>query len=124
MHTALMVEESRSLMTFMAAGGLRLRAAVWVYLQGSSSWRLWLVPPRGCSDRNEFYRHLAGFFLNHRDLVKSFDASDIEMMPATDPALVALRKMVRMTGEKEVFIRPTRLGEFELAKGIVVRLEI
>jgi hypothetical protein len=39
---------------------------MWVHNTDIDTWKLWLVPPRGLTDKHEFYRRLFEIATNHR----------------------------------------------------------
>jgi len=87
-------------------------------------WRLWIVPSAKLKDKREFYRQLAELISTNRDKLHGLEASDIEMVAASHPAVRGLSFMVHMEGSGEAYVTGNTLNGFYLPEGIILRMAI
>jgi hypothetical protein len=59
MDQGTLVSSGHALVRAMDDAGFRPRLGMWVHNTDTDTWKLWLVPPHGKTDKTDFYRHIA-----------------------------------------------------------------
>lgn len=100
------------------------RAAVWVSNPETGIWRLWIVPNKELKDKHEFYRRTAELISKNRPELGSFEISDIEFAAESHPAMQALKRFARVTGNSVVSIQSSMVDGFYLPDCIVLEMTL
>lgn len=121
MDQSTLVSSGHALVAAMDASGFGPRLAMWVHNTDTETWKLWLVPPAGKKDQEEFYRNIAQIVSKHRAELGDIDASDTQMVPETHPAVQGLREFLRVPGLGNAHFSGNRFNGFYLPGGIILR---
>lgn len=101
--------------------GSRPRAAMWV-ADEQRGWKLWIVPDSGTKDQRDFYRRAANAISKHRSELGSIDASDLEMVAASHPAVKGLSRIIQMDELGSAHFSSNMLNGYYLPNAIVLRM--
>jgi hypothetical protein len=123
MDQNVLVTAGRNIVSFLDEEGIPPRAALWVYSTDNGTWKFWVVPPQSIKDQREFYRHIARGVSQNRDKMGGVDASDVEMVKDTHPAIQALSRVIRAR-DADVRMTNNMLNGFFLPDGIVLRMDL
>src|SRR3990172_7010512 len=96
------VRAAQALVRRLDEADMRPRAALWAYTSDTDSWRLWIVPPVGMSDKREFYLRLADVFAAHGDELAGLDSGEVQFVDAKHPVIQGLCRFVRNDGLSEI----------------------
>jgi hypothetical protein len=66
------VNSGHTLVRALDDAGLSPRLAMWVHSTDTDTWKLWVVPPEGVNDKQEFYRRIAEIITKHRADLETF----------------------------------------------------
>ena len=121
MDQNLLVINGQALVKALDAEGLVARLAMWVHSTETDTWKLWMVAPVGIEDKREFYRRLAQTVSRHRTDVGDLDASDVEMVAETHPAVRGLGRFIRAPGLASIQFAGNRFDGYYLPEGIILR---
>ncbi len=124
MDQTALVTAGHKLVDAMARHGLPPRAAMWVHNTDTDTWRLWIVPPAGMTDKRDFYRQAAVLISEETDAFSGLDVSDIEMVSSEHPALKGLSREFRVKGRRDIHISSTNLNGFYLPDGIILEMNL
>jgi len=94
--------------------------AMWV-LSDADIWKLWIVPPPKLIDKHEFYRRASEVIAKHRADLGDVTISDIEMQAASQPAISAMFRVVRMEGFGGARFAGTTFNGYYLPDAVVLR---
>lgn len=123
MDSNLLVSAGHKLIDVLEAKGIKPRAAMWVHNTDVDTWKLWIVPPKNFNDQRAFYRKVAEAASENKDAFGGIDASYVEMVPDSHPAIQSMAKMLRVTNKSSVFMQNNRLNNYYLADGIVLLMD-
>ncbi len=119
-----LVSSGHALVKALDAIGLNPRLAMWVHATDTDTWKLWIVPPVGLTDKHEFYRHVSEAISKNRADLGGIDASDTEMVLESHPAIKGLRGVMRMPGLGSAYFSGNRFNDFYLPDGIILRIDL
>lgn len=100
------------------------RVAMWVHNTDTDTWKLWIVPPPGLTNKHEFYRLVSEIISKHRPELGGIDASDTEMVLDTHPAMRGLGRFIKQPGLGSTFFTGNRFNGFYLPDGIILRVDL
>ncbi|MFM9845944.1 MAG: hypothetical protein ACKVP3_02135 [Hyphomicrobiaceae bacterium] len=124
MDSSILVSAGHELLDTLEAKGLKPRAAMWVHNTDIDTWKLWVVPPKNFSDQRAFYRQVVEAIAESGNPFPDIDASDVEMVSDSHPAIASLAKLIKVTDKSSVTLHNNKLGNFYLADGIILRMDI
>ena len=124
MDQATLVKAGHNLIDFLEAEGFSPRGAMWINNKDAQTWRLWIVPPKGFTDKNEFYRLVSTVVSKHRNELFDIDASDTEFVLDTHPAIKPMGVMFRVENRGSIFISDNMVNGFYIPDGIILKLTI
>lgn len=124
MDHSTLVSAGRLIIIELATRNLQPRAAVWVRLADTDVWKFWIVPPASLTDNHRFYRIIASIISKHRPALGGVDASDIQMVSETHPAIKGLQRAVRVTGQSVITIKDSVFFGFYLPEAIVLEMNL
>jgi hypothetical protein len=119
-----LVSGGHALVRELDNAGLHPRAAMWVHNTDTDTWKLWIVPPRGLTDKHEFYRRISVIVANNRAALGGIDTSDTEMILDTHPAMKGMEQFMRMPGLGSVHFSGNRVNGFYMPDGIILRADL
>ena len=119
-----LVSAGHALVKALDATGLKPRLAMWVHATDTDTWKLWIVPPAGLTDKQEFYRRVSVVITKHRADLGGIDASDTEMVLDSHPAVRGLRGFMRMPGLGSTYFSGNRFNDYYLPDGIILRIDL
>jgi hypothetical protein len=119
-----LVSSGHALVRALDAAGLQPRFAMWVHNTDLNTWKLWLVPPSGLTDKREFYRRVAVLVAQHRNELGGLDVSDTEMITEAHPAVKGLRGFMHAPGLTDIHFSGNSFNGFYLPDGIILRIEL
>ncbi len=119
-----LVSSGHALVNALDATDLKPRLAMWVHATDTDTWKLWIVPPVGLTDKREFYRRVSEIVSKNRADLGGIDASDTEMILDSHPAVRGLRGFIRMPGLGSVHFAGNRFNDFYLPDGIILRVDL
>ena len=119
-----LVSGGHALIKAMDDVGLHPRVAMWVHYADTDSWKLWIVPPPGLTDKREFYRRVSEIVSSRRTELGGIDASDTEMVLDTHPAMQGIGRFIRQPGLGSTFFAGNRFNGYYLPQGIILRSEL
>ena len=124
MDQSVLVTTGQALVRALDAAGIPPRAALWVHNSDTNTWKLWIVPPKGLSDKREFYRRLSEVVSKAQNELSGIDASDTEMVLENHPAMTGLGKFIKAPGLGSVNFPGNRFNGFYLPDGIILRVNL
>jgi len=124
MDQSTLVTGGHALVKRLDVAGLRPRLAMWVHNTDTDTWRLWIVPPPGRTDKREFYRTVAQILSKDRAAFGDIDASDTEMILDTHPAMNGLKKLLRAPDLTSIHFSGNKFNGFYVPEGIILRLDL
>ena len=124
MDQSTLVSAGQALVKALDQAGFSPRMAVWVHNNEIDSWKLWLVPPKGVTDKHEFYRRVSEIASKHRTEVGSLSASDTEMVLENHPAVQGLGKFLKAPNIESVYFSGNRFNNYYLPDGIILRSNV
>ena len=119
-----LVSSGHALITALDAAKLAPRLAMWVHGTDTDTWKLWLVPPKGVTDKQDFYRRVAQTISQHRAEVGGIDVSDAEMISDAHPAVRGLASFIRAPGLGNISFSGNSFNGFYLPDGIILRVDL
>jgi hypothetical protein len=126
MDQAILVKSGQALVGKLDQTDVRPRAALWVNNTDTGSWKLWVVPDKRFSAReqHEFYRKVAEVVTGDRDRMLGLEPSDVEMVAESHPAIKGLASAFHVTGLSSVHMSSNTFNGFYLPDGIILRMEL
>jgi hypothetical protein len=124
MDQNILVTSGHALVRALDKAGIPPRAALWVHNTETDTWKLWLVPPHGMTDKRDFYRRLAEIITKNRSELGGIDASDTEMVLDSHPAMKGLKNFIRAPGLGSIHFSGNRFNGFYLPDGIILRVDL
>ena len=118
------VRGAQSLVRFMDESGLRPRAALWTYTSDTDSWKLWIVPPIGLTDKREFYLRLADIFAAHAEQLTGLGAGEVQFVDAEHPVIRGLGKIFQAEGPGEIRFTNNLLNGYFLPDAVIIRMAV
>ncbi|HEX3431652.1 MAG TPA: hypothetical protein VHT03_12275 [Rhizomicrobium sp.] len=122
MDQTTLVNAGRIIITELTTRKVTPRAAVWVRLGDSDTWKLWIVPPGGFTDDYRFYRMMASIVSKRRQELGGIDAADVKLVSEDHPAIKGLRRAVKATDGGIIFMKDNVLFGFYLPEAIVLEM--
>ncbi len=122
MDTNILVKEGTALVEVLDEIGIKPIAAMWVHNTEEDTWQFWLVPSAEFNDKLEFFSALARVFAEHREKFDNLEISDVRFRTAKDPAISAVRGVIRLDGLGSTHLNNNRVNGFYLPDGIVLRM--
>ena len=119
-----LVSGGHALVTELDKAGFRPRVAMWVHNTDTDTWKLWIVPPAGFTDKHDFYRRISMIVAKNRAALGGIDASDTEMVLDTHPAVKGLKSFLKAPGLGSVHFSGNRFNNFYLPDGIILRVDL
>lgn len=119
-----LVSAGHALVKALDAIGLNPRVAMWVHATDTDTWKLWIVPPAGLTDKQEFYRRVSEVASKDPAALGGIDASDTEMVLDSHPAIKGLRGFMRMPGLGNAYFSGNRFNGYYLPDGIILRIDL
>jgi hypothetical protein len=124
MDQNVLVSSGHALIKALDDVGLRPRAAMWVHNTDTDTWKLWIVPRAGFTDKHEFYRRVSEIVSKNRAALGGIDASDTEMVLDSHPAMSGLGRFLKMPGLGSSNFPGNRFNGFYLSDGIILRSDL
>lgn len=124
MDQNILVSSGHALVKALDDAGLQPRLAMWVHKTDTDTWKLWIVPPTGAKDKQDFYRRVAHAVSKHRAELGGIDASDIEMVLDTHPAVKGLKVFLKAPGLGSIHFSGNMFNGFYLPDGIILRIDL
>jgi hypothetical protein len=124
MDQSTLVSAGHALVRELDSAGLRPRVAIWVRSTDTDTWKLWIVPPPGFTDKHDFYRRVSVIVSKNRAALGGIDASDTEMVLETHPAIKGLAGFLKAPGFNSIHFSGNRFDNFYLPEGIILRVEV
>lgn len=124
MDKGLLVGSGHALVDLLEANGVALSAAMWVKGSDIDLWKLWIVPREANFDKREFYRNISALISDKADDFQGIDASYIELVPASHPAIQALSGIFHVSGKSDVHVQSNMLNGFYLPDGIILLMDL
>jgi hypothetical protein len=124
MDQEILVSGGHALVKAMDESGLTPRLAMWVHNSDMDTWKLWLVPPQGLTDKQLFYRKLSEIVSSNREHLSGLDSSDTEMISEEHPAAKGLRRFIRAPGFSNIVFKGNMFNGFYLPDGIIIRSDL
>ncbi|HXY58656.1 MAG TPA: hypothetical protein VEH76_08750 [Methylocystis sp.] len=118
-----LVSSGQALVRALDESGLPPRAAMWVHETENDNWRLWLVPPKGTTDRRDFFLQIAKIVAENRLRLGGFDTGDARMVLDDHPAIKGLRSYMKVPGLNNIFFPGNKFEGYYLPEGIILRLD-
>jgi hypothetical protein len=119
--STVLVSTGHALLRALDEAGLVVRLAMWVHNRETDTWKLWLVPPKGTTDKHEFYRRVANVISRNRDTLAGLNASETEMIKDGHPAAKGLASMMKTGPFAAVNMVGNVVNGFYLPDGILLR---
>ena len=116
-----LVKQGKALVVALDRVGFIPRIAMWVHSTDTDTWKLWIVPPKGFSDKREFYRRVAEIISSNRIELGGLDVSDTEMVQDSHPAMKGISRFIRVPDLAAVSFSGNRFNHFYLPDGIILR---
>lgn len=117
-----LVDFGRAVAEAMDGDHMAPRGLMWVNNSDTQTWKLWVIPPAGLSDRREFYRRTAVIMSRIRDKFPNNDISDIEYISESHPAIMGLSRMFRLEGLTNVSLTGNSFNGVYIPDGILMRM--
>lgn len=108
----------------MDESGFGPRLAMWVHNTDTDTWKLWLVPPKGKVDKEEFYRRIVEIVSKKRTELGNIDASDTEMVLDTHRAVKGISRFIKMTELSSAHFNGNMFDGYYLPDGIILRSDL
>ena len=124
MDQSALVNSGQALVRELDAAGLKSRFAMWVHNTDIDTWKLWIVPPKEMKDRHHLYRRISEIVSKHRSEVGGLNASDIEIVFDTHPAIEGLKSFIRAPGLGSIHFSGNMFNNFYLPDGIILRSDL
>ena len=124
MDQAILVRAGETIVKALDDSGSSPRAAMWVYMPETDTWKFWIVPAVSVADKRDFYRRIADVVSEHRMNLGDLDASDTEMLQDNHPAIQGLRNIIKMPGLGSARFTNNRFNGYYLPDGIIMRMNV
>jgi hypothetical protein len=124
MDQNVLVKAGRLIIKELTRRGVDVRAAMWVYKADLDAWKLLIVPRKSYSDAREFYRLLSSIVSENRPQLGQVDTSDVEMAKDTHPAIKAINRIAKVTGDSLFVAEKSIFGGVYLEKLIVLHMDV
>ena len=124
MDKAILVTSGAALVEAMDRDGISPLVAMWVRVEDTEDWRLWIVPPAGNDDKHEFYRRIASIISSNRDKLGTLSVSDIQYVAATHPAMQGIRRYLELEDVGAAPFGGNRFDGYYLPEGIILRSRV
>lgn len=124
MDQSTLVSAGHALVTEMDKAGFRPRLAMWVHNTDADTWKLWLLPPAGKEDKNEFYRVIVEIISKNREKFGDIDAADTQMVPENHAVVKGLKKFIRAPELSAISFSGNTFNGYYLPDGIIMRSDI
>jgi len=118
-----LVENGHALINLLSEQNMKPRAALWVTSPETGIWRLWIVPNKAAKDKYEFYKQIAELISKNRANFSNLEISDIEYVPDTHPAIAALRRMMKVTGNSVMVMQSSSFNGVFLPDSIILEMD-
>lgn len=124
MDQSLLVRSGHALIDLLEANGLTPSAAMWVKGSDVNLWKFWIVLHDEAIDKRDFYKRISELISRSAGEFQDLDASYIELIPSTHPAIQALSRMFRVSGNSDIQVQSNMLNGFYLPDGIILRMDV
>jgi hypothetical protein len=124
MDPSTLVASGQALIKALDDSGFRPRLAMWVHNPEADTWRLWIVPPSGQSDKRSFYARVSEAISDKRSVFGTMDAADVQMIPDTHPAVRGLANFIKIPDLGNAMFSGNRFNGFYLPDGIILRSDL
>ncbi len=108
--------------------GLRPKFAMWVLNSETQVWKLWIVPEKDVTKKEEDYRH---FFRKISQILSEksindtgIDVSAIQLVKQDNPAVKALGNAFQVSTRSSIHIGNSTYNGYYMLDGIVLRSEL
>jgi hypothetical protein len=118
------VAAAQKLTQLLDAAGIGPRAVLWVRESDTALWRLWIVPNKGITDKQDFYRRIVNVISGHRGELSGLEASDTVFVADSHPAIQGLKDFIRVEGTSNVHFSNNVLHGFFLPDAMIVRMAV
>lgn len=118
-----MVNAGKALIQGLENNGVKVRGAMWVRLNETGSWRLWIVSSKGV-DKKEFYRVVANTLPEVEEKYQDFSISDVELKQDNDPVIQALSVFIRADGISSINLSRNMVNGVYTPDGILLRMAL
>ncbi|KAA5603425.1 hypothetical protein [Blastochloris sulfoviridis] len=124
MDQEILVSGGHALVKAMDDSGLTPRLAMWVHNTDTDTWKLWLAPPPGLTDKHNFYRKLSEIVSKNRNQLSGLESSDTEMISDSHPAVKGLKTFINAPGLSNIAFKGNMFNGFYLPDGIIIRSDL
>jgi hypothetical protein len=124
MDNPALVTASNRLLEYLDKTEMSPRAVLWVSNSDHDSWKLWVVPKKGFTDKQNFYRIVSEQLSKHRDVLGAVDIAMIEMKEENHPAIQGASKAFRVEGNNSIYVSENSYNGFYMPDGVILRLAI
>lgn len=118
-----LVNAGKALIQGLENNGVKVRGAMWVRLNETGSWRLWIVSSKGV-DKKEFYRVVANTLPEVEEKYQDFSISDVELKQDNDPVIQALSVFIRADGISSINLSRNMVNGVYTPDGILLRMAL
>ena len=124
MDQTALVASGQALVSALDASEMKPRAALWVHNTDMDTWKLWIVPPKGMTDKQQFYRNIAKTISESGNSIGGMDAGNTQMVLDTHPAIKGLKNFIRAEGISSINFSGNKFDDFYLPDSILLRVEL
>lgn len=102
---------------------ISVRGAMWVRLEETNGWRLWIVSNKA-TDKKEFYQAVSTALPDIEKENADFSISDVELKQDSDPVIQALAMFVRADGISSIHMSRNMVNGVYTPDGILLRMAL
>lgn len=124
MDQSVLVSGGQALVAALDEADMKPRAALWVHNTDVDTWKLWIVPPAGMTDKRQFYRNVAKIVSTHQNVLSGIGASDTEMVLDTHPAIKGLKGFINAPGLSSIIFTGNKFNDFYLPDSVLLRVDL
>lgn len=100
-----------------------VRGAMWVRLEETNGWRLWIVSSKA-TDKKEFYQAVSTALPDIEKEHADFSISDVELKQDSDPVIQALAMFIRAEGVNSIHMSRNMVNGVYTPDGIMLRMAL
>jgi hypothetical protein len=97
---------------------------MWVHNVDADKWKLWIVPGSPATTKYEFYRQVSRIISTNRTKLGGLDASDIEIVSDSHPAVRGLKSFTRVPELAALSFPGNAFNGYYLSDGIILRSDL
>lgn len=118
-----LVKTAEALVKGLEANAIVVRGAMWVRLEETNGWRLWIVSSKD-ADKKQFYQAVAKALPDVEQLHTDFSISDVELKQDSDPVIKALALFIRAEGFNSINMSRNMVNGVYTPDGILLRMAL